>query len=295
MLKNKTPKFWLLKMGICLGLVGLLGVLLFTRFGVFLVFDVAGDIRGTDNFTTEYLDAPVNITRVLADPQEVILPKHIEQVSGIVAQDGRFALSTDQAELFFLSDEGAHGGALFPFTPLLLRQGSIETVTQVEDEFWLTGENGAFLRVDQSGEIIGSHPLPDMLTTTDLTGLAWGDGTMYVTSDDTMHVSAVDVDTGNLRRLTLDFADVSEVPVADLTFLWSGVAYDAGQLYLIAENYPLVVVAEASSGRVTETIGIEGIHEFSDISLFDGHIVLPSDHNYFDARPPLLIYQISGS
>ncbi len=295
MSQKTTLNFSPLKLGLFLSLIALLGMLVFSRFGVFLIFDVAGNIRGTDHFVTEFTDAPVRITRVLSDPQEVVLPKHIEQVSGIVAQSGHFVLSTDQAELFFLTGEVAQGGALFPLTPLLLRQGSIETVTQVGDEFWLTGENGVFLRVDQSGDIIGTHPLPDPLMSSDLTGLAWTDGTMFVTSGDDMNVAVVDITSGRMQSMTLDFSAVSDAHLPEDAFLWSGVAHNSGQLYLIAENYPVVVVADAKSGHVTETIGITGQHEFSDISVFDGHLVLPSDHNYFDKRPPLQIYQILGS
>jgi len=282
----------------CLTLVLFVGVLLFTRFGVFLVFDIAGDLKGTDNFGTNYTDAPIQITHILDNAQEVTLPDHIEQVSGIVTHNGKLVLSTDQAELFVLTqevDQTVSGGSLFPFTPLLLGQGSIESVTYSDGEFWLAGETGAFVRTNLSGDIIGSHPLPDALTETDITGLAFGnDKTLYITTDGTMAISKVDVLTGDLQRLSLEFQAVSDQPIAEGAFLWSGVAFEGDRLFLVAENYPIIVVADATSGRVLRAIGINGEHEFSDISVSNGQIILPSDHNYFDKRPPLRIYQMTS-
>jgi len=213
----------------------------------------------------------------------------------VVMHEDSFVLSTDQAELFILEKDTAQatqGRSLFPFTPLLLRQGSLESITYVNGEFWLAGERGEFVRTNLSGDVIGTHPLPEPLNTTDITGLASVDNTMFVTAGDTMAIAKIDLPTGGLSSLSLDFQDITEETIAKDAFLWSGIAYDAGRLYLAAENYPMIIVVDATSGRVLEAFGIPGAHEFSEIAVSNGQIILPSDHNYFDERPPLLVYQL---
>lgn len=291
MVISKQTRFW------GLGLLGLgcATVLLCTRFGVFLMFDVVGDVRGTDNFMTLAADAPVQITHQLEGPTLVPLPKHIEQVSGIDWQGAQMILSTDQAELFFLSEEGAEiqdGGNLYPITPLLLRQGGLESVAQVGDAYWLVGETGHFVMANAAAEVIGSTPMPTALENADLTGIAWDNGVVYLTRDSGMDVARLDMATGALTRIPLDFSAVSTLPLPDEAFQWSGVAVAADRLYLVAENYPVVVVADVVSGVVIQTLGFDGVQEFSDISVFDGRMILPSDHNLFDPRPPLMIYDL---
>ncbi|MEP0519219.1 MAG: hypothetical protein ABJO09_09295 [Hyphomicrobiales bacterium] len=275
-------------------LFSLAAVLMFTRFGVFLVFDFASLWRETDNFNTLYTDAPIEITHVLDRSEDFELPRHIEQVSGIIARGDDVVLSTDQAEVFFLNladPQMTSGGNLFPYTPLLLRQGSIESITQVGDENWLAGEYGVFVRADQTGKFVGTHPLPDALQSAEITGITWMDGIIFVTVDNTMALARVDIQTGESTAFLLDFSLISDQIIDNTTFLWSGVAYDSGRLYIVAENYPVIIIANAITGQVIETIGITGYQEYSDIAVSNGRIFLPSDHNYFDARPPVRIFR----
>lgn len=267
------------------------GILLFTRFGVFLVFDIIGDFRETDNFSSTARSAPVSVTHWLSVPENIVLPKEISQVSGIFVTDANLVLSTDQSEIFVLSKDGSKvidGGNLFRFTPLLLRQGRLEVVTMVGDEFWLAGEHGAFVAASTSGEFLGDRPMPLAAASKEITGFSNGDDIYFLTTNDSVDLTVLDPNSDQVRTLKLDFGGAPEPD----EFLWSGVAYSDGNLFLVSENYPMVIVADSNTGTVKATLGIEGEHEFSGISVRDGNIYLTSDHNYFDLRPPLKVYQL---
>ncbi len=264
-----------------------------TQLGVFLIFDLLGDLKGTDNFQTTHQDAPFELSHVLDSPEIILLPKEIKQVSGLVAHPTRFALLTDQAEFINLPRDPhfeAESESIFPRTPLLFKQGSLEAITQIDNEYWLAGDRPNFLRIDQEGEVIAKRPLPQGMESSEITGLAWGDGTLFATSSDTMQVHAIQLNTDKVQQIDLDFQSFTQTPINPDALMWSGVAYDAGLLYLIAENIPVIVVANPQTGQVMQTIGIAEGSEFSDIAVRDGVIALPQDHNLFDPRPPLRLY-----
>ncbi len=66
---------------------------------------------------------------------------------------------------------------------------------------------------------------------------------------------------------------MTDAPPSEGTFLWPGVAYEGGRLYLMAESYPIIIVANSTAGRVLDAFGIPGQHEFSDISVSNEQIV----------------------
>ena len=269
--------------------------LLFTRIGVFFVFDLLGDYRGTDNFTTTMNDAPVEVTRVLDAPQEIKLPDRIEQVSGIIMHNNEIVLSTDQTEFFRLSSNGSEiikESNIFPWTPTLLKQGSLETISIFDGHFWLAGEYSSFVRTNYDGEVIDTPRIPGGLKSDDITGFATAGANGFLTINGQINITQLDFVSDEANELVLDFSEVSRQVIQDDDLLWSGIAYHNGQLYLVAENFPLIVVADVNSGLVTEVLGISGQHEFSDIAVANEKIYLPSDHNYFDPRPPLRVFDL---
>ena len=86
-------------------LIVALAVLLNTRFGVFIVFDVLGDV-GTDNLELDSAKGPLRLNHAIIARKHIQLPLAIEQASGIHVTTNRIYLSTDQAELFELNDAG---------------------------------------------------------------------------------------------------------------------------------------------------------------------------------------------
>jgi|GEM_PF-4981259 len=271
----------------------LLYMLLFTRFGVFLIFDLAGDISGSDTTPSTYKDAPISVSHVLSDPIEHRLPARIEQVSGLIVEQERLVFATDQTELFFWpkgTGSRVSGGSIFPLTPLLLKQGGIETVAKVDGTYWLAGDQGEALLFDANGDKLGSVPLPSELSAFEITGMAQVGTEVVFSLGDETNIAVFDPVTQTLREIAIDFSSQIDATRSDGTLSWSGVASYEGHLYLSAETYPIVVVVDFTSGKVTAVLGGDGTHGFSDVAVFDGTIYLPRDHNYFDERPPILAY-----
>ena len=73
--------------------------------------------------------------------------------------------------------------------------------------------------------------------------------------------------------------------------LVSGIAANASSVYLITENYTCILRVDPNTWRVTDVWGIDA-GEASDIAVLDGSAYVTVDHNYFDPRPPLLVYAL---
>ena len=72
-------------------LVAVLLVLTTTRFGIFIVFDVLGDV-GSDNLPTDPTKGPLVLSGLLSAQQRIPLPDSLEQGSGLHV-DGRHTTS----------------------------------------------------------------------------------------------------------------------------------------------------------------------------------------------------------
>lgn len=272
--------------------------LLFTRFGVYIVFDILADIGAKDTSGYTYQDAPVTVTEILTDPTKISLPTQIDQVSGILRMDETLVLSTDQSEFFTLdlSDPTQfEGGNLFPSTPLLMRQGSLEGVTWTGKTFRLVGEHGAFVQVNNDYERIEDAPLPVEIAAFEYSGLTVGPRRYFFSVDGTSDITTMDRTSGVVKTLTLDFGALQKADMTEGSILWSGIAYDDGLIYLAADTYPIIVTASADDGTVENIFGIEGPLQFSDVAVSGGKVYLPRDHNYFDVRPPLLVFDLPDS
>lgn len=270
-------------------------VLLFTRFGVFLVFDVLADVGAADTSGAAYHDAPLTVSAVLSDPTEIRLPRQIEQVSGILKIDNALIVSTDQSEVFSmnLSDpENTQGRTLFPTTPLLMRQGRLEAIARGHDAYHLVGEYGAVVQLDDRLTRQADLPLPKAISAHEFSGMTVGPDRFFFTADDATEVLLVDRQTGAAGALALDYGAFAQQEAVLGDLRWSGLAYDNGLLYLAGDVHPIIVVAEAETGVVKDVFGIEGALQFSDIAVSDGKVYLPRDHNYFDPRPPILVFDL---
>ncbi len=290
---NTRRSRWLLLL--TLATVLACGVLLFTRFGVFLVFDVLADVGAADTSGVTYHDAPIAVSAVLSDPAEIVLPRQIEQVSGILKSGDSLIMSTDQSEVFSMSLMGAddtQGRTLFPTTPLLMRQGRLEAIAQANDVFHLVGEYGAVVQLDEGLTRQADLPLPEAIAAREFSGMTAGHERFFFTADGATEVLMMDPRTGQAGALALDYGAFAQQGALLGDLRWSGIAYDDGLLYLAGDLHPIIVVADAETGAVKDVFGIEGALQFSDIAVSDGKVYLPRDHNYFDARPPVLVFDL---
>jgi len=272
-------------------LVGLLLVLTTTRFGIFIVFDVLGDV-GSDNLPTDPTAGPLVLSGVLRAKERIPLPESLEQASGLHVDSQHIYVSTDQAELFTLSHAGveARPASRLLGGLLILRQGRLEGIAVDRNRLLGIGELGALRSWRYDAALwrpAESTALPDGLEDLEFTGITRFSTDLLATADDGLAIW--DLGTGNRHELTAE-AHLKPGRSAD-ELLVSGIAADASSVYLVTENYASILRVDPIAWRVIDVWGIDA-GESSDIAVLDGSAYVTVDHNYFDPRPPLLVYAL---
>lgn len=272
-------------------LVAVFLLLTTTRFGIFLVFDVLGDV-GSDNLPSDPTEGPLVLSGFLNAQERIALPDSLEQGSGLHVDRQHIYVSTDQAELFTLS----HGGVeAAPVTRLLgglliMRQGRLEGIAVQGERLWGVGELGeiaTWRSEDGRWRSTGAIALPDGLDDLEFTGLTWFGEDLLGTVDDGLAIW--NLRSGDRHEPEIG-AHLRPGRSAD-GLVVSGIAAGASSLYLITENYSSILRVDPVAWRVTDVWGIDA-GEPSDIAVLDGLAYVTGDHNYFDPRPPLLVYAL---
>lgn len=272
-------------------LVAVFLVLTTTRFGIFIVFDVLGDV-GSDNLPSDPTEGPLVLSGFLNAQQRIPLPDSLEQGSGLHVDRQHIYVSTDQAELFTLS----HGGVeAAPVTRLLgglliMRQGRLEGIAVQGERLLGIGELGeiaAWRSEDGKWRSTEAMALPDGLDDLEFTGLTRFGDDLLGTVDDGLAIW--NLGTGERRQPEIG-AHLRPGRTAD-GLVVSGISADASSLYLITENYSSILRVDPVAWRVTDVWGIDA-GEPSDIAVLNGLAYVTGDHNYFDPRPPLLVYAL---
>lgn len=270
-------------------LVGLLLILTTTRFGIFLVFDVLGDV-GSDNLATDPTEGPLVLSGVLRAKERIPLPESLEQASGLDLDGQHIHVSTDQAELFTLSHTGVEARPVSRLLGglLILRQGRLEGITVDQDRLFGIGELGALRswRYDEGRwRPAESTALPDGLENLEFTGITRFGTDLLATADNGLAIW--NLRTGDRHEPTVEAHLKPGRSAAEL--LVSGITADASSVYLVTENYASILRVDPIGWRVVDVWGIDA-GESSDIAVLDGSAYVTVDHNYFDPRPPLLVY-----
>ena len=231
------------------------------------------------------------------------MPTQIDQPSGMtyLEADRAFAIVTDQAELFLVSEDFATVlSATAVLDGLLVtRQGRMEAVANIGGQrVAVTGEIGSRIDVWHND----TEPGFTLETSIDLSDYAGGSdveiegiahnaetGEFYLSSDETLAIAVVDATGRLLRKLTFEDDLRGRLkPGRTLSgYRLSGLDYADGLLYAISEPYNTLFIIDPEHGLV-RTLGIENGGPISAIAVRDGTAYLPLDHNYVDPRPPLL-------
>ncbi len=272
-------------------LVVVLCVLTSTRLGVFIVFDIFGDI-GSDNLPTDPAQGPLVLSGMLDAQERIPLPDSLEQGSGLHVDRQHIYVSTDQAELFTLTHTGAEAGPVSRLLGglLILRQGRLEGIALREGQLLGVGELGevAAWRNDEGRwRSAGASALPDALNDLEFTGITWSGDDLLATTDNGLEIW--NLGTGDRRE-----PDISAFlrPGRNAGgLLISGITANPSSIYLITENYTSILRVDPSTWRVTDVWGIDA-GEASDIAVLDNLAYVTVDHNYFDPRPPLVVYAL---
>ena len=278
---------------------GLLLMLTNTSFGAYILLDYLTD--DDSGLVADPAAGPLELSEfVTAFEAAPAMPPQIDQPSGIayLEDDGAFAIVTDQAELFVVSDDftTVRSTTLVLDGLLVTRQGVMEAAVDIDAErVAVTGQTG---RLDVWRKDAG--PGFSLETTIELSGYA-GEGEveglahnprtgeLYLTFEERLAIAVVDRNGRVLRELTFDDDLRGQLkPGRALSeYQLSGLDYADGLLYAVSEPYNTLFVIDPEQGLV-RVVGIENGGPISAIAVRNGTAYLPLDHNYVDPRPPLL-------
>jgi len=282
----------------CAAAAGIALMLTNTRLGVYILLDYFGDDESS--LVTDPASGPLELSEFKTAVAAYELPPQIDQPSGMtyLEADRAFAIVTDQAELFVVSEDlttvrsaTALAGGL-----LVTRQGLMEAAGRIDGQrIAVSGETG---RIDVWRK--GAEPGFSPEATIELSGFA-GEGEFsgiahnpqtgeyYLSSDETLAVAIFDATGRLLRELTFEDELRGRLkPGRSLSeYELSGLDYADGRLFAVSEAYNTLFIIDPEQG-LARTLGIENGGQISAIAVRDDTAYLPLDHNYVDERPPLL-------
>jgi len=282
----------------CAAVAGVALMLANSRLGVYILLDYFGDDES--GIVTNPASGPLELAEFRTAVAAYALPPQIDQPSGMtyLEADRAFAVVTDQAELFVVSDDfttvrsaTALAGGL-----LVTRQGFTEAAASIDGRrIAVSGESG---RIDvwRKGAEPGFMPeaaveLSGYAGAGEFSGIAYNSqsGEYYLSSDETLSIAVVDAAGRLLRELTFEDDLRGRLkPGRSLSeYELSGLDYTDGRLFAVSETYNTLFIIDPEQGLV-RTLGIENGGQISAIAVRDGTAYLPLDHNYVDERPPLL-------
>ena len=282
----------------CAAAAGIALMLTNTRLGVYILLDYFGD--DDSGIVMDPASGPLELSEFKTAVAAYVLPAQIDQPSGMtyLEADRAFAIVTDQAELFVVSEDfttvrsaTALAGGL-----LVTRQGLMEAAGSIDGQRTaVSGETG---RIDVWRK--GAEPEFSPEATIELSGftgegefsgIAYNpqSGEYYLSSDETLAVAVFDATGRLLRELTFEDELRGRLkPGRSLSeYELSGLDYADGRLFAVSEAYNTLFIIDPKHGLV-RTLGIENGGQISAIAVRDGTAYLPLDHNYVDERPPLL-------
>ncbi len=284
---------------------GLLLILTNTSLGTYILLDYLGD--DDSGLVADPRAGPLELSEFVAAFEAApAMPPQIDQPSGItyLEADRAYAIVTDQAELFVVSEDftTVRSTTLVLDGLLVTRQGVMEAAVDIDGErIAVSGQTG---RLDVWRKGAESESEFSLETTIVLSGYA-GEGEveglahnpqtgeLYLTFEEKLAIAVVDRNGRVLRELTFedDLRGQLKPGRALSEYRLSGLDYADGLLYAVSEPYNTLFVIDPEDGLV-RALGIENGGPISAIAVRDGTAYLPLDHNYVDPRPPLLAVRV---
>ena len=282
--------------------IGILLMLTNTSLGAYILLDYLAD--DDSGLVADPRAGPLELSEFVTAVEAVdAMRPEIDQPSGIayLEADRAFAIVTDQAELFVVSDDFTTvlSNTAVLDGLLVTRQGRMEAVVGIDGQrVAVTGEIGDRIDIWRKG----TEPGFSLETSIDLSSLAGGGdveveglahnpqtGEFYLSSDETLAIAVIDASGRLLRELTFEDELRGRLkPGRSLSeYQLSGLDYADGLLYAVSEPYNTLFVIDPEQGLV-RALGIENGGPISAIAVRDGIAYLPLDHNWVDPRPPLL-------
>ena len=282
----------------CAAAAGIALMLTNTRLGVYILLDYFGDDES--GIVTDPASGPLELSEFRTAVAAYALPPQIDQPSGMsyLEADSAFAIVTDQAELYVISDDFTTVRSITALAGGLLvtRQGLMEAAGSIDGQrIAVSGETG---RIDIWRKDAEPGFSPE--ATIDLSGFA-GEGEFsgiahnpqtgeyFLSSDETLTIAVVDATGRLVRELTFEDDLRGRLkPHRSLSeYQLSGLDYADGRLYAVSEPYNTLFIIDPEHGLL-RILGIENGGQISAIAVLNRTAYLPLDHNYVDERPPLL-------
>ena len=282
--------------------VGLALMLTNTSLGAYILLDYLAD--DDSGLIADPAAGPLELSEFVTAVEAVpAMPPEIDQPSGMtyLEADRAFAIVTDQAELFVVSDDftTVRSNTAVLDGLLVTRQGRMEAVVGIDGpRVAVTGEIGDRIDVWRKG----AEPGFSLEASIDLSDYAGGGeleieglahnaqtGEFYLSSDETLAIAVIDATGRLLRELTFEDELRGRLkPGRTLSeYRLSGLDYADGLLYAVSEPFNTLFVIDPEHGLL-RVLGIENGGPISAIAVRDGTAYLPLDHNWVDPRPPLL-------
>jgi hypothetical protein len=267
-------------------------VIVDTRIGAYLVLDVVGAI-GDEEPDYDAENGPLVLSGELEPVMEIALPEDIEQPSGIQHRGDRVYISTDQAELFVLDDQfqawTERAELIGGF--LLLKQGALEGIEVIDDTLLAIGEFGAipvWEREDGTWRRRADEALPEDIPDDEYSGITFFQGQRYAASEESPVI--VNLDTGMVHEL--DFGSLLKAGQDVSSLMFSGLASDAGRLFVLTESHSSILVVDPRDFSVLAVYAIRP-GPVQDMAVREGRAYVVVDHNLDEPRPPLYVYDLS--
>ncbi|WP_373635775.1 hypothetical protein [Yoonia sp. SS1-5] len=271
-----------------------------TRSGVHLVFSTFGIGEYTETRPHERADAPLAATPRTVAATVLPLPSKVLQPSGISwdAASGRFALVTDQADLFILPSDlsGVQDATVVQAGPLLLRQGHTETVTMADGAIYIAGGHSHIKQWSyldeawQEGDVI---PFADALSPDgDIMAMAVDPtGRTLFYADEGGNLNAVDLVAQSQTQLVLEGATKDGRTLSEYTI--TGLSYADGTLYALTSYHHNILAIDPASGVIEDAWALQGIKDPSGLAVRAGEAFVTVDHEYTEPAPGLQVFALS--
>ena len=266
---------------------GLLLMLTNTSLGAYILLDYLTD--DDSGLVADPAAGPLELSEFVTAFEAVpAMPPEIDQPSGItyIEGDRAFAIITDQAELFVVSEDFTTVRTMTLVLDGLLvrRQGVMEAAVDIDGErVAVSGQTG---RIDvwrkdaESGFLLETTiELSGYDGEGEIEGLAHNPqtGELYLTFEEKLAIAVVD-ETGRVLRELVFEDDLREQlkPGRALSeYQLSGLDYADGLLYAVSEPYNTLFVIDPAHGLV-RTLGIVNGGPISAIAVRDGTASCPS-------------------
>ena len=286
----------------CAVVAGIALMLTNSRLGAYILLDYLTD--DDSGLVADPAAGPLELSEFVTAVAADALPTQIDQPSGLtyLEADRAFAIVTDQAELFVVSEDftTVHSTTTVLGGLLVQRQGVMEGAVSIDGQrIAVSGDTG---RIDVWRK--GAEPeftleaaieLPGTAAAGEVAGIAYNPRTAeyYLGSERGLAIAVVDGAGRLLRELTFEDGLRGRLkPGRSLSeYQISGMDYGDGLLYAVSEPYNTLFIIDPEHGLV-RVLGIENGGPISAIAVREGTAYLPLDHNYVDPRPPLLTVKL---